>query len=423
MDADIRRNLSQWQWVPSLYFAEGLPYAAVMTLSVVMYKCMGIGNDDVAFYTSWLYLPWVVKALWSPFVELLSTRRRWVVATQGGMAVAFALIAFWITAPVGSWFVLSLSAFWVLAFVSATHDIAADGFYMLALDERRQAWWVGLRSGFYRGALVFGQGALVYLAGAVEHRLGVEGSWRMVFLLLSAIFVLLALWHGFRLPRPTDDNRAPLRPVAEIMAEFVATFRYYFTKPGVWGAIAFIFLYRFPEAMLVKLITPFMLDAPEAGGLGLSTAQVGVTYGVIGVGGLLLGGILGGFAVARSGLRQWIMPMAVAMSLSCLTFLYLSMSELVALSVVNICVFIEQFGYGFGLTAFTLYLLYFSDGPSRTACYAICTGFMALGMMLPGMVAGWIQVRIGYTPFFTLAAVGCVTTIAIAEMARRRLKS
>lgn len=406
------------RWVPTLYFAEGLPYAAVMTIAVVMYKCLNVDNAMIAFATSWLYLPWVIKALWSPFVDLASTRRRWILAMEIAIALTFALISLSLYSA-SAYFGLSLTAFWLLAFLSATNDIASDGFYMLALNEAQQSWWVGLRSGFYRCALVFGQGAVVYFAGTIEPEVGVAASWRIAFGAMGGIFAAIAVWHFFALPFPPTDHLASRRSPREIMVEFGQTFADFFLKRNVWLAIAFIFLYRLPEAQLVKLISPFMLDSRVDGGLGLTTSQVGIAYGVVGVGALLAGGIIGGFIVARQGLRRWLMPMAFSMSLSCVTFLYLSIVPDSPLTVVYACVVLEQFGYGFGLTAFTLYLLNFSEGPRRTANYAICTGFMSLGMMLPGMFAGFLQQLFGYVGFFTWTMACCVATIGITLLVKK----
>lgn len=416
-DKSIRK---QWNWVPSLYFAEGLPYAIVMMVAVVMYKRLGLNNTQIAFYTSWLYLPWVLKAIWSPFVELFSTRRRWVIVMQLSIALAFAAIAW--SLGVSAFLTLSLISFWVLAFFSATHDIAADGFYMLALDKERQAWWVGLRSTFYRIALVLGQGGVVVFTGYMESRFGLRTAWRISYGLLSIMFLFIALWHRHSLPYPEDDHKMSSRSLSVTLKEFLATFIDFFRKPGIILAIAFIFLYRFPEAMLVKLISPFLLDSPVQGGIGLNTAEVGIVYGAVGLIGLLSGGILGGFDSSRRGLKRCIFPMAVAMSMSCVTVFILSLVNNPSFIMVNCCIAIEQFGYGYGLTAFTLYLLYFSDGPRRTAYYAICTGLMALGMMIPGMIAGWLQSLLGYRLFFGSVCCSCVLTIVLALIARKRLK-
>ncbi len=405
-----------WAWIPTLYFAQGLPYVAVMTLSVIMYKRLGISNTDIALYTGWLYLPWVIKPVWSPFIDIISTKRRWTLMMQWTLAASLAGIAF--TIPTEMFFQLTLAVFWIVGFTSATHDIAADGFYMLALTGHQQSFYVGIRSTFYRIATVAGQGALVILAGSIETCTGdIPFAWSVAFGVLSVFFLMVSLYHGWALPRPVADSaRDSSRSAHDVFREFVDTFRSFFRKKQIWAAVAFMLLYRLPEAQLVKLINPFLLDPVSEGGLGLSTKVVGFVYGTIGIIGLTSGGIVGGIMAARGGLRRWLKPMAWSMSLTCLTFVYLSYATEPSLLTINICVFVEQFGYGFGFTAYMLYLIYFSEGRQRTAHYSICTGFMALGMMLPGMAAGWLQETIGYRYFFIWTIVCCAATIGVCSI-------
>ena len=408
---------SPWAWIPTLYFAQGLPYVAVMTISVIMYKRLGLSNTDIALYTGWLYLPWVIKPFWSPFVDIISTKRRWTLTMQWLIGAAFAGIAFALPTPF--FFSLTLAVFWLVGFTSATHDIAADGYYMLALTEHQQSLYVGIRSTFYRIATVAGQGLLVILAGAIEESSGnIPFAWSVVFGILSALFLIFVLYHSWALPKVEHPAGRSLSTVRDVWREFVEVFAEFFRKKQVGTAIVFMLLYRLPEAQLVKLINPFLLDPATAGGLGLSTGQVGVVYGTVGIIGLTLGGIIGGIVAARRGLKFWLRPMAWSMSLTCLTFVYLSFANDPSLPVINICIFIEQFGYGFGFTAYMLYLIYFSEGRHRTAHYSICTGFMALGMMLPGMAAGWIQETIGYQNFFLWTMVCCVATIGVTYLIR-----
>lgn len=617
MKTTSKRN--PWAWIPTLYFAQGLPYVAVMTISVIMYKRLGISNTDIALYTGWLYLPWVIKPFWSPFVDIIRTKRWWTLSMQWIIAFALAGIAFTIPTPL--FFQLTLAIFWLVGFTSATHDIAADGFYMLALTEHEQSLYVGIRSTFYRVATVAGQGLLVIVAGLIETNSGLEPlrisvnadpavewsapdmtaiastpadlqgelqfftpsatvpvstkapatveidgnsmpfntyaammrdsvkhmnerngfvaaeqpktdngapaavtvaddgegaftrwvretfgeerepyteipnnftvvglrlnrqpaegeeiilnvthrsgdqsvkleqaalstrfvfnhenwdktawlfyevdhkltepatatfegasgnipmAWLVVFAVLSAFFFAVAIYHSWALPRPASDGHNEAGTTAAgIISEFFETFKSFFRKPQVWVAIAFMLLYRLPEAQLVKLINPFLLDPIDKGGLGLTTGQVGIVYGTVGIIGLTIGGIIGGIVAAKGGLKRWLWPMAWSMSLTCLTFVYLSYATDPSLLTVNICVFIEQFGYGFGFTAYMLYLIYFSEGKHKTAHYAICTGFMALGMMLPGMAAGWLQETIGYRHFFIWTMICCAATIGI----------
>jgi len=598
---------SPWAWIPTLYLAEGLPYVAVMTISIILYKRMGISNADIAFYTGWLYLPWVIKPFWSPFVDILKTKRWWIVTMQLLIGAGFAGIAF--TIPLPFFFQATLAFFWLLAFSSATHDIAADGFYMLGLDTNQQALFVGIRSTFYRIATILGQGLLIILAGFLESASGVEplkfsidaspqytqstlfipqieelisqdgnthfiinkeiiqigthsvnkdslqlflkevnehniengfiskeentksestffiskwwknsvskpfGSWikdtfgekryvekseqtgnvtiaavrlsnklehgkEMVlstsmdrgdkdisliqgerltfnennwnkpaylvfqvdtkltktastefkslsgnipfawsisFFVLAGLFIFFSFYHRVALPKPASDTVRTDLSAKSIIKEFGITFSSFFRKPQAGAAIFFMLTYRFSEAQLIKLINPFLLDPKDVGGLGLTTGEVGFVYGTIGIIGLVLGGILGGIVASRGGLKKWLWPMALSMLLTSAVFLILSYTQTNNLFVINACVFAEQFGYGFGFTAYMLYLMYYSDGKHKTAHYAFCTGIMALGMMIPGMIAGWLQEQLGYNHFFIWVMIcTIIPIIAIA---------
>ena len=413
-----RRGLTRdaaWAWVPTLYFAEGLPYIAVMTLSLVMYKRMGISNTEVALYTGWLNLPWVIKPLWSPFIDLLRTKRWWIVAMQVLVGAGLAGIAFLI--PADHFFQSTLAVFWLMAFASATHDIAADGFYMLGLSPHRQALFVGIRSTFYRIATIAGQGLLIMFAGYLEKsERGIPYAWSMTFLVMAGLFLALFVYHAFVLPRPDSDRPAANVSARGLLREFLLTFRSFFQKEGIGVALLFMLLYRFPEAQLAKMSIPFLLDPLSEGGLGMTTEQIGFTQGTVGIIGLTIGGILGGIAVARNGLKHWLWAMVWAISLPDLVYVYLSYFPETSLLWVNVCIFIEQFGYGFGFTAYMMYLIYFSRGTHSTAHYAICTAFMALGMMLPGMAAGWLQEQLGYRLFFIWIMVCCVSTFAVTAL-------
>lgn len=582
----MEKKRNPWAWIPTLYMAEALPYVAVMTISTIMYKRLGISNTDIALYTGWLYLPWVIKPFWSPFVDLMKTKRWWTIAMQFIIAIGFACIAF--SLPTSLFFQLTLAAFWLVAFTSATHDIAADGYYMHALNDHEQSLYVGIRSTFYRIATVAGQGLLVIFAGLIEMNSGLEPAllqvkandhqieiktistvednapcfyftpvdsespsasyikekneangfvekeeeqpiveeevpgwldeklalftewirenfgeaprevstltarqqvvgvtlseqpkdnepvvlnmafksgdqsisldakstrfeftkdnwnkqalmlisvdpklkdettasfeglsgnipfaWLLVFVVMSALFFVAALYHQFILPKPQSDHPAKGVSAGTIVREFIETFRTFFTKKNALVAILFMLLYRLPETQLVKLINPFMLDPVDKGGLGLTTGEVGIVYGTVGIIGLTIGGILGGIAAAQGGLKKWLWPMVCAITLPDLVYVYLSYAQPDSLGIINVCIFIEQFGYGFGFTAYMLYLIYFSEGEHKTAHYAMCTGFMALGMMLPGMMAGWLQETIGYRHFFIWAMICCLATFAV----------
>ncbi|NNE34097.1 MAG: MFS transporter [Rhodothermales bacterium] len=596
---------SPWSWVPSLYFAEGIPYIVVMQVAVLMYKRLGVSNTELALYTSWLYLPWVIKPLWSPFVDTIRTKRFWIIIMQLVIGAGLAGVA--LTLPGPNFLKFSLAFLWLLAFSSATHDIAADGFYMIGLSTHDQAWFVGIRSTFYRLAMITGQGLLVVIAGSLESGTGLpvvefpvsvveqivdyetlpdqaripgeaqsiefipatisfsrtqdhaaidsliaaatahnvsngfyaidvplerepslwsrtvgaawgkvvatpletllrgifdvpvvdsnlKGSvgigylavtgtpesgqqlvvnldraqknadisvavgnrltfteanwntpayvvfqadpklrgpttasfearsgnlpfaWAMVFALLSVAFLLLMLLHTFVLPRPANDR--PVRGSGSLLADFGSTFASFFRKPAILTSIAFILFFRFSEAQLVKLASPFLVDTLDAGGMALTTGQVGVIYGTVGLLALTLGGIIGGWLAARDGLRRWFWPMVIAINVPNAVYLYLATVRPESLLIVNVAVAIEQFGYGFGFTAFLLYLIFISEGEHKTAHYAICTGFMALGMMIPGMFSGWLQDIVGYQNFFLWILIATLPGFIVSSLVK-----
>ena len=410
-----KKNTSPWAWIPSLYLAQGLPYVAVMVISVIMYKRMGISNTNIAIYTSWLYLPWVIKPLWSPFVDILKTKRWWIFTMQLLIGAGFAGIAF--TIPVPFYLQATLAFFFLLAFSSATHDIAADGFYMLGLDSNQQAKFVGIRSMFYRVATILGQGALIVLAGYLERITGnIKLAWSITFFVLAGLFILFSFYHRFMLPKPAIDVPNPNLKANEIMKEFGATFATFFKKPQIVTALFFMLTFRLAEAQVVKLLNPFLLDTVDKGGLGLSTEQVGLVYGTMGIIGLTLGGILGGIAASRGGLKKWLWPMTLIMAPTAAIYVLLSYWQTCNLWIISSCVMVEQFCYGFGFTAYMLYMMYFSEGRYKTAHYAICTGFMALGMMLPGMIAGWIQEQLGYNHFFIWVLICAIVPIIAVSL-------
>lgn len=402
-----------WAWVPSLYFAEGVPYVIAMSVSVIMYKKMGISNADIALYTSWLYLPWVIKPLWSPVVDLLKTKRFWIVSMQLIVGAALACVAF--TIPLPNFFQITIAILWLMAFSGATHDIAADGFYMLALDAGTQAEFVGLRSTFYRIAMLSGQGLLVIIAGYFENHGGTAFAWSATFFIVAALFLALFVYHRFVLPYPVVDAPRLGNQSANFLPEFFKTFGSFFGKKGILLTLAFLLLYRFNESQLVKLITPFLLDLPAEGGLGLSTTQVGIAYGTFGVCGLMLGGITGGIAIAKKGLRFWLFPMMVIIHIPDLVYIFLSHAHPDNFPLVCGLVGMEQFTYGFGFTAYMMYMIRVSEGEHKTAHYAICTGIMAMGMMIPGMFAGKLQEWLGYQTFFITVLVSLIPALLVVS--------
>ena len=407
-------NKSPWAWVPTLYLAEGLPYALVTAVSIVFYKNFGVSNADISFYTGWLYLPWIIKPLWSPVVDLLKTRRLWIWTMQLFIGSALAGVA--LTVPVSHSFQLTLALFWSIAFASATHDIAADGFYLLALPEREQALFSGVRNTFYRLANIAAQGGLVILVGKIQARTGSYATaWTLAFGLAAAVILIFGLYHRFLLPRPAGDLVGRVESRQVFAGKFEQTFVEFFRKPNLGLLLAFLLLYRFGEAQLSNVAKFFLLDPRAKGGLGLSDEQYGVLYGSVGITALLCGGLLGGWVVSRRGLKFWLWPMLLAIHLPDAVFIWLAYARPGNFFAIGASVAIEQFGYGFGFTAYMLYIIYIARGSHATAHYAICTGFMAAGMMIPGQWSGWLQQQLGYPHFFIWVILATIPSFWVAS--------
>ena len=416
---------SPYSWVPTLYFAEALPYMVVMALSTIMYTNMGLSNTELALYTSWLYLPWVIKPLWSPLVDSIRTKRWWIIAMQVLVGASLAGVA--LTLQTEWWLQLSLAFFWLMAFSSATHDIAADGFYIIGLTEKEQAFYVGWRSTFYRIGTIFCQGGLVVLAGVLQKGHSMSVAWAMTLALAGLIMLALGLWHSkvlkvskvSKVSKVLKDSKDSKDfRVFKVLVPFIDTLRVFFRKKGVLPALLFMLLFRFPEAQLAKMAQPFMLRGLEEGGLGLSTETVGLAYGTIGVIALLAGGILGGWLVSRNGLKRWWWPMIAAISLPDAVYIYLAMAQPTSLWIIETCVAVEQLGYGFGFTAYMLFLVYFSKGDRSTSVFSICTALQALGMMLPGMMAGYLADQWGFATFFWWVMGCCMVTVVVSAMVK-----
>ena len=431
------KSINPWLWVPTLYFLEGIPYFLVNNISMVMFNQMGVPNGEMSFFTTLLYFPWALKFLWAPFVDLIKTKRWWFLSMQFLMLGLAVLTIFSIPQPDPSTiaamgtevklFTGVLIAFIIMAFASATHDIAADGFYMLALTSGVQAEMIGWRSVFYRLSNVFCNSALIAIPGIIYDWTIQQGeanmplAWQVTMGITAVIFALMAVWHIFFTPRPVTDQPNADTSVKDIIVGFGKAFATYFTKPALWVAIAFMLLYRLPEGFLLKMIYPFLLGARETGGLGMTMQELGVVYGAIGVIFLLLGGIIGGFYISRVGLKKAFWWMALGMTLPCLSFVYLSVFLPTNMVSIAVAIAIEQFGYGFGFTAYMMYMMHFSEGDFKTSHYAICTSFMALSMILPGLVAGYIQEAIGYEKFFWMVIACSLATFLVTFLARRKV--
>ncbi len=406
----IQKDKWAWGWIPVLYFTQGLPYVMVVTVSVIMYKRLGISNADIGLYTSWLYLPWVLKPLWSPFVDLKSTKRKWFLAMQ--LLISIALLGVGLTIPTNIFFVTSLACFWMVAFASATNDIASDGYYMIGLTEKKQSFFVGIRSTFYRLAMVTGQGLIVIIAGFLENYYGDNTkAWSITMICTALLMLILSIANFFVTPKFESSESISTNK----LINFFEVFASFFKKSNIGIALVFILCYRLGESQLVKMASPFLLDERSTGGLSLSTEAVGTIYGTVGVIMLSLGGILGGILISRDGLKKWMLPMVLSLNIPNVLYAILAFTKTTSMVAIVGTVVLEQFGYGFGFAAFLMYLIYVAEGVSKTSHYAIATGFMALGMMLPGMISGYIQEWLGYTGFFIWVVVAALPALFLLK--------
>ncbi len=409
----IKTNTNPWYWIPVLNFASGLPYAIIISVSVIMYKNLGINNEDIGIYTSLLYLPWVIKPLWSPFIDLYSTKRKWFLAMQLVISIAFLIVG--LTIPISNFFVLSLAVFWVAAFASASNDVASDGFYMLALTKDQQSFFLGIRSTFYRLSLLTGNGLIVIIAGYLEQQYGDKTkAWSYTMVIVGFIMTAITIYNYFSTPKvETNTKENELESTPKV--SFGAVFKTFFQKKQIGLALAFILVFRLGESQLLKMLTPFLIDEKAVGGMGLTTQDVGIIYGTFGVLALTIGGILGGIAISKDGLGKWMLPMILAMHLPIIGFILLSHFHPTSIYYIYATVIAEQFGYGFGFASFMMYLIYLADGESKTSHYSIATGFMALGMMLPGMLSGFIQDYLGYGNFFIWVFLATIPGIILSR--------
>ena len=429
MKTDNKDN-KPWFWIPLLNFASGLPYAVIISVSVIMYKNLGISNEDIGVYTSLLYLPWVIKPLWSPFIELNGTKRKWFLSMQLLISIAFLLVGF--TIPTSGFFIMTLAIFWVAAFASASNDIASDGFYLLALRKEQQSFFLGIRSTFYRLSLLAGNGLIVLFAGYLEHKYGDNTkAWSYTMIAVGLLMIIITLYNFIFTPK-TEINALENTKEAHHNQNFGTVFASFFKKKQIGLVLAFILVFRLGESQLLKMLSPFLLDKKEIGGMGLDTEAVGIIYGTLGIFALTVGGILGGIAISKQGLTKWMFPMFLAMHLPILGFIGLAHfqpEELFHLHInlyffeINsplnlytcITVILEQFGYGFGFTGFMMFLIHVAEGESKTAHYALATGFMALGMMLPGMLSGYIQQFLGYQNFFVWVLLATIPGLILSR--------
>ena len=410
----VRKNdKNPWFFIPTQYFAEGLPFVIVNQLTTALYKSLGASNEFIGI-TSFFYLPWSLKFIWSPLVEANSSKRRWILVMQSLLTILFALLS--LVIKFDNYIIYSLIIFSLIAIISSTHDIATDGYYLFQLDKKNQALFSGIRSAFYRLSMITGSGLFVWLAGYLGDKYGsIKNGWSLTFLAGSFIFIIIFFYHLFILPEPENTDKQPLKT---IFIPYRIIFKDYFSQPGIVLSLSFILLYRFGEGMALKMAQPFFLDGLESGGLNLKLTEVGLIYGTFGVIALMLGGIAGGWLIKKYSLNKLFMFLALCMNLPNILFIYLSVYrplELVSITIfgfhlslhlnIIICVILEQFGYGFGFTAYMVFLIYFSKGTYKTTFYAISTGLMAVGMMIPGFLSGFIQSSIGYKWLFVISCL------------------
>ena len=401
-----------WFWIPLLNFASGLPYAVIISVSVIMYKNLGISNEDIGVYTSLLYLPWVIKPLWSPLIEMVGTKRKWFLTMQLIISIAFLIVGF--TIPMNGFFYMTLAIFWVAAFASASNDIASDGFYLLVLPEDKQSFFIGIRSTFYRLSMLAGNGLIVLLAGYLEHKYGDNTkAWSYTMVFVGLLMTFITVYNYFSTPK-TEIN-AGEKPKDVNEKSFLTIFVSFFQKKQIGLILSFILLFRLGESQLIKMLSPFLIDPVNVGGMGLDTQDVGIIYGTFGVSALTIGGILGGIAISKQGLTKWMLPMILTMHLPIIGFVLLAHFHPSSVYYIYAVVIIEQFGYGFGFAAFMMYLIHVAEGESKTAHYALATGFMALGMMLPGMLSGFIQQYLGYGNFFIWVFLATIPGIILSR--------
>lgn len=416
-----------WYWIPLLNFASGFPYVIIISVSVLMYKNLGISNEDIGLYTSLLYLPWVIKPLWSPFIDLHGTKRKWFLSMQLFISIAFLLVGFII--PTSQFFLLSLSIFWVAAFASASNDVASDGYYMLALSKDQQSFFLGIRSTFYRASMLTGNGLIILLAGYLEqHYANTQKAWSYTMIFVGLVMIFLTIYNYFSTPK----KELTLETVVKEEKNFSTVFASFFKKKQIGLILAFILLFRLGESQLLKMLTPFLVDKKTVGGLELTTENVGLIYGTFGLIALTIGGILGGIAISKKGLGYCMLPMILIMHLPIIGFVLLAHFQPTTLinlyldlnlftidwsfnPYITAVVIIEQLGYGIGFAAFMMYLIYVAEGESKTSHYSIATGFMALGMMLPGMLSGYIQEYLGYGNFFIWVFLATIPGIILSR--------
>lgn len=405
--------VNPWMWVPSLFYAEGLPFIITMSLSVVMYKRLGISNADITLYTSWLYIPWALKPFWSPLMELYKPQRFWIISMELILGGTLACVA--LSLPGDHFFQYSVAFLWLMGFASSTHDIAIDGFYMMGLTQYHQAYFAGVRNVFYRFAMLSGQGLFVLLAGQLEiFTDDIPLAWSLTFFVLAGIMLLSFFWHQYILPKPDTDVPKKSQAQYSPLQEAWNSIQSFFQKEGIIWILLFILLFRLSESQLLKLIPPFLLDNREIGGMEITTSTLGQYYGTAGLVMMIGGALLGGYMCAKWGLKKCFPIMLITMNLPAVLYVILSYFLPQTQYLVAVVIGLEQGSLGIAFSIFTVYLIYASKGPHQTSHFAIATSFMAWGIIIPGMYSGAIQEWLGYQQFFLYTLACALPGILIA---------
>jgi len=406
-------------WVPSLYLAMGLPNVLVGAVAAILYKNLGISNEDIALYTSQMYLPWVLKPLWSPLLEPYRTKRWWVITMQFVMMASLGLVAF--SLPLEGFFRASLAFFWITGFASATQDIVADGVFMTTMPLRDQARYSGVQGMCWNLGAVVASGLLVSLTGWLHKDLGWSWvhCWMAVMLGAAAMMGSFGLWHLRVLP-PGAPSSVQGQDLASAMVALRASWVTFFQKPSIWMMLAVVFFYRFGEGFIEKFGPLFLLDPRDVGGLGLDNAALGHIYGTVGTVAFIAGAFLSGFVVARLTLKRTFFLLAIALNLPHVTYYYLSHAMPDNVMLIGAVVAIEKFGYGMGSVGHMLYMMQqIAPGPFKMTHYAMATGVMALTKWATGSVSGWVYVAVGqhYASFFGLVLLLSIPPIVLAWLA------
>ncbi|HEX3155095.1 MAG TPA: MFS transporter [Candidatus Angelobacter sp.] len=407
-----RQHASPARWVPTLYFAEGLPFYTVSLMALIFYQRVGVSNETIALTTSLLGLPWSLKPLWSPFLEVYRTRKFFVVCFEfiGGLSLGLLALCL----PLPGYFRYSIALLAVVGFCSSSHDIVADGLYIASLNPKQQSAYAGWQGGFFNVARFFSQGGLIILAGFLEARMPILRAWMIIFGGLGVILVLLGLYHARMLPSGGEDRRSgSIKEVAGTYWDVVARF---FQKPNIILLLVFIFLYRAGEGQLVK-IGPLFLKAARADyGLGLSTAQFGTIYGTLGTAAFIGGTVLGGYFTSWLGLKRAIVPLIIIMNLPNVAYVYLSTALPANSALIATALSVEMFGYGFGFVGVILLMMQeIAPGKYQAAHYAFANSLMNLGLIVPGALSGYIQKWIGYQKFFIWVLIAAVPALVMAR--------